>query len=451
MHPYPRQYLITDNVDDVAKKNHAVIIIGGDAMALAVAHYLSKNHDGNDILIVSPTALGAGIKNRQWAMVRANYQTGPNTPFFEMNLRLWEDMNNDLGYNVMLSQPGMIELLLNDKMIKHARHRGNTMRLHGIDADYIELAELRRMLPLIDFSETASQSVLAGLRQGRAGFFNPMAAFYGFWRTLSPRRVKIIEQVAIKNITFGKNGNQANGLKVTKNGQTYHLQGQKIVLAMADGGAGLLAHSPDIKKTFAQDMTNVFGKATWPWVAGAEVELLSESISPLMSNIIQFPIRLDGVAGQPPVMTHASLGQGELGNLWLRAFSHHPLAIDAAASDNFFAHLDRVDNADNMAVNIGQLARTAVQLIPALLRVKLLTKWRQTFLSSFDGAPIIDGWLNKSGLYTITGINGDGYAITPAASLAMAHLVATGEPHPFASDYNFQRFAKGRFFYERAV
>ncbi|MDI9313705.1 MAG: FAD-binding oxidoreductase [Hydrotalea sp.] len=466
MQSSPRPYVINDTIEEVVKKNHAVIIIGGDTMALSIAHYLSQNHDGEDILILSPTTLGATIDNRQWAMVRANYQTGANTPFFEMNLKLWEDLHRDIGYNVMLSQIGAIELLTNDKMIKNARYRGNTMRLHGVDADYLELAELRRILPLVDFSDQASQTVLAGLAQGRAGFFNPMAAFYGFWRTLSARRVKIVQHASIKEIIFSKNGRGTSGVKITRNGTTHSIHGQKIILAMADGGARLLTnspdHSPELKKFFAREMTAMFGKnmaaGAWPWVAATEVELLSESLSPMMDKIIQFPTTFGGIAGQDDAVAQVSIGQGELGNVWFRAFARHPLPnnltnmeFDATTSDAFFAHLDQMDNVDNISHRATVLARAAVQLMPALLRVKLLTRWHQTYLASFDGSPIIDRLFDKNDLYMVTGINGDGYALAPAAGVAMAHLVATGTPHPSAADYGFQRFTKGQFLYERAI
>ncbi|MGI9461858.1 MAG: FAD-dependent oxidoreductase [Alphaproteobacteria bacterium] len=454
MPPYLQQYLISNDItEQFIKTNHQVIIIGDGIMALALAYYLSQNHDGEDIIIVSPTSLGASIKNRQWAMVHSNYQVAANTDFFEMNLRLWEGLSHELGYNVMLSQPGLINILLNDRMIKNARYRGNAMRLHGIDADYLELAELRRILPLMDFSDTARFSILAGLYQGRAGFFNPMASFYGFWRALSPRRVKIIDNANIKELVFGKH--RSNGIKISKHNQTYHIQGQKIVLAMTDGGANFITTNPDIKKFFGKEMTAHFGKTmangAWPFMAAQEIELLSESLSPMIDKIIHCPLTIGGVAGQAGGMASAFIGQGELGNVWLRLFIRQPLSTTNNNSDEFFTHLDKIDNADNLSLLSQTLARVAVQLIPALKRVKILTKWHQTFLSSCDGSLIIDKLFYKNGLYIISGIDGDGYAIAPAAAMAMAHLLATNQPHPSAQQYHFQRFHKGQFMYEKAV
>ncbi len=466
MHPYPQQYLISNEpTDELAKKNHSVIIIGGDTMALALAHYLSQYHDADNILIVSPDSLGANIKNRQCALVRANYQTGANTSFFEINLKLWENLSSDLGYNVMLSQLGLIQLLLNNKMIKTARYRGNAMRLHGIDADYLELAEMRRLLPLLDFSATARFSILASLHQGRAGFFNPMAAFYAFWHGLSPRRVKIIERVEMKDIVFNQQGRRAVGVKVVKNGKVHELRGQKIVLAMADGGANLIARAPDIKKLFAKELTSYFGQAMpknnkdqaniYPFLPAQEVELLSESLSPMLNKIIQFPLPIGGGANLSGGVGSAYIGQAELGNIWLRFFMRRPPTklgmADGTRDANIFSHFEDVDGIDDISLIQQELARGAVQLLPALARVKVLTQWHQTFLSSFDGSPIIDKFFNKEDLYIISGIDGDGYAMAPAATMAMAHLIATNQPHPAAADYGFQRFIKGQFLYEKAV
>lgn len=71
-------------------------------------------------------------------MVRSNYLLPANTAFYERSLQLCEGLEQELNYNAMISQRGLIELYHSDEQRDSYARLGNAMRIHGADAELIE-------------------------------------------------------------------------------------------------------------------------------------------------------------------------------------------------------------------------------------------------------------------------------------------------------------------------
>ena len=52
----------------------------------------------------------------------------------ERVLKLWEGLEQDLNYNAMVSQRGVLNFFHSDSQRDAAARRGNAMRMHGVDA-----------------------------------------------------------------------------------------------------------------------------------------------------------------------------------------------------------------------------------------------------------------------------------------------------------------------------
>ena len=57
-----------------------------------------------------------------------------NGLFYEYGMKLWENLSQELNYNVMYSPRGIINLAHSDAQLNVYSRRGNSMRLNGIDA-----------------------------------------------------------------------------------------------------------------------------------------------------------------------------------------------------------------------------------------------------------------------------------------------------------------------------
>ena len=115
------------------KSKYDVIIIGGGGHGLSTAYYLAKNHGIRNVAVLEKGHLGSGNIGRNTTIVRANYLLPGNSEFYSHSLKLWEGLEADLNYNVMMSQRGLIMLCHSDGQRDAFMRRANAMRSRGDD------------------------------------------------------------------------------------------------------------------------------------------------------------------------------------------------------------------------------------------------------------------------------------------------------------------------------
>ena len=76
-------------------------------------------------------------------------------PFYEWSMKLWEGLEQDLNYNAMVSQRGVLNLYHSDGQRDAFARRGNAMRLHGVDAELLDRAAVRKLAPFLEFRSRA--------------------------------------------------------------------------------------------------------------------------------------------------------------------------------------------------------------------------------------------------------------------------------------------------------
>jgi heterotetrameric sarcosine oxidase beta subunit len=121
------------------KPHYDVIIVGGGGHGLATAYYLAKEFGVRNIAVVEKGYLGSGNVGRNTTIVRSNYMLPGNEPFYEFSLKLWEGLEQELNYNVMLSASvAMLSLYHNDSQRDHYTRRGNAMMMEGVAAEQLD-------------------------------------------------------------------------------------------------------------------------------------------------------------------------------------------------------------------------------------------------------------------------------------------------------------------------
>ena len=140
--------------DPDPKPQYDVLIIGGGGHGLATAFYLAKEHGITNVAVLERGYLGGGNVGRNTTIVRANYGLPGNSEFYSHSLKLWEGMEQELNYNVMHSQRGIINLFHSDGQRDAYARRGNTMINQGDDAILLDNAGCRRLLPYLDYDQT---------------------------------------------------------------------------------------------------------------------------------------------------------------------------------------------------------------------------------------------------------------------------------------------------------
>ena len=160
------------------KHHYDIVIIGGGGHGLATAFYLAASYDTSNIAVLEKGWIGSGNIGRNTTIVRSNYLLEGNERFYEQSLKLWEGLEQELNYNAMVSQRGIINLYHSDAQRDAFVRRGNAMRLHGADARLLNQDQVRKMCPFLDF-ENARFPIMGGPLQPRAGTARHDAVAWG--------------------------------------------------------------------------------------------------------------------------------------------------------------------------------------------------------------------------------------------------------------------------------
>ena len=226
--------------DPVPKKEYDAIIIGGGGHGLATAYYLAKEHKITNIAILEKGWIGGGNVGRNTTILRSNYMWDANGLFYEHGMKMWENLSQELNYNVMYSPRGIINLAHSDAQLNTYSRRGNSMRLNGIDAVMLERRELKKMIPFADFSETARFPIFGALMQPRGGTARHDAVAWGYARQADSMGVDIIQHCEVTGFDI-KDG-KIQGVQTSRG----NIKTKKVGLCVA-GSTSLLAEKLNIK------------------------------------------------------------------------------------------------------------------------------------------------------------------------------------------------------------
>lgn len=385
--------------DPEPKAEYDVVIVGGGGHGLATAHYLASRHGITNVAVLEKGYLGSGNVGRNTTIIRSNYLLPGNTPFYELSMKLWEGLEQDLNYNAMVSQRGVLNLFHSDSQRDAFARRGNAMRLAGVDADLLDREQVRAMLPFLDH-DNARFPIHGGLLQKRGGTARHDAVAWGFARAADSRGVDMIQNCEVTGIAV-ENG-RAVGVETTRG----PIRAKKLALAVA-GNSSRVAGMAGLRLPIETHVLQAF---------------VSEGLKPVIDGVVTFG------AG------HFYISQSDKGGL-----------VFGGDIDGYNSYAQR----GNLPI-IEDVMESAMGLWPGLGRVRMLRHWGGVMDMSMDGSPIIDT-TPVEGLYLNSGWCYGGFKATPASGFCFAHLIATGQPHPVATAYRLDRFATGRVIDEKGA
>ena len=217
------------------KKEYDVVIVGGGGHGLVTAYYLAKEHGIRNVAVIERGWIGGGNTGRNTTIVRSNYLWDQSAALYEHALKLWEGMSQELNYNVMFSQRGVMNLAHNQHDLRELSRRINANRLNGVDSEFLTPKQIKEFCPIIDLRETGRYPVLGASLQRRGGTARHDAVAWGYARAADSLGVDIIQQCPVEG--FEIEGGRVTGVRTPKG----TIKAKKVGLVPA-GHASVLAN-----------------------------------------------------------------------------------------------------------------------------------------------------------------------------------------------------------------
>ncbi len=374
------------------KPAYDVIIIGGGGHGLATAYYLAKEHGISNTAVLEKGWIGGGNTGRNTTIIRSNYLWDESARMYDKSLRLYENLSQDLNFNIMLSQRGVLNLAHNLGDLREISRRVNAIRLNGIDSEILDTAQVQAMVPILDCSTNARYPILGASLQRRGGVARHDGVAWGFARAADVRGVDILQNCEVTAIL--RDGGKVTGVETSRG----IIKAGKVAIVTA-GHASVLA-----------DM------------AGFRLPIESHPLQAMVSEPIK-PI-LDCVVMSGAV--HAYISQSDRGEM-----------VMGAGIDHFVSYAQR----GSLSVVEQQMA-AVTRLMPILSRLRLMRQWAGIVDTCPDASPIVSK-TPVQGLYVNGGWGTGGFKATPGSGWVFAHTIAQDRPHELNAPFSLERFTTG--------
>ncbi len=382
------------------KSHYEVVIIGGGGHGLATAYYLAKLHGIKNVAVLEKGYIGSGNTGRNTTIVRSNYMLNANSQFYEHSLKLWEGLSQDLNYNVMFSQRGVLNLFHTDAQRDAAVLRANSMRLNGVDSEIVDIEQIKKLMPYLDYSSNTRFPILGGITQPRGGTARHDAVAWGYARGADRLGVDIIQQCEVTGIK--RQGDKVLGVETSRG----FIGAGKIGTAVA-GNTSRIYDMVGMRLPIESHVLQAF---------------VTEGIKPLIDTVCTFG------------MGHFYISQSDKGGL-----------VFGGDLDGYNTYAQR-----GGLPTCNHVVEGGLTMMPCLKRLRVLRQWGGVMDMSMDGTPII-GKTPIDNLYLNGGWCYGGFKATPGSGWVFAHTIANDKPHEYNKDFTLERFREGNTLDEKGV
>ncbi|MGG7568059.1 sarcosine oxidase subunit beta family protein [Rhodovulum sp. DZ06] len=383
------------------KAEYDVVIVGAGGHGLGAAHYLAKQHGITNVAVIDKGWLGGGNTGRNTTIIRSNYLYDESARLYDHACDLWQDLSQDLNYNVMYSNRGVLMLAHNVHDVQSFKRHVHSNRLNGVDNQWLTPEECKEYCPPLSISPNARQPVMGGALQKRAGTARHDAVAWGYARSASSRGVDIIQNCPVTAIRRGPDG-AVMGVETAKG----FIKAKKVAVSAA-GHTSVVMQTADVQLPLE----------SYPLQA-----LVSEPIKPIFPCVVMSNA------------VHAYISQSDKGEL-----------VIGSGTDQYTSYSQR-----GGLPLIEHTVAAIVEIFPIFNRMRMLRKWGGIVDVTPDRSAIL-GKTPVKGLYVNCGWGTGGFKATPGAAHTFAWTIAKDEPHPINAPFTLERFRTGRLIDEAAA
>jgi sarcosine oxidase, subunit beta len=377
-----------------------IVIVGAGGHGLGTAYYLAKEHGLTNVAVLEKGWLGGGNTGRNTTIIRSNYLYDESAALYDHAVKLWEGLSQELNYNVMFSQRGVMMLAHNVHDVQVLQRHIHAHRLGGVDNEWLTPEQAKAFCPPLSIDRKARYPVVGAALQRRGGTARHDAVAWGYARGADARGVDIIQNCAVTGIR-------------TEAGRVVGVETEKGFIRAQTVGVVAAGHTSHVMA-----------------MAGVRMPLESVPLQALVSEPVK-PVFPCVVMSNT---VHAYISQSDKGEL-----------VIGAGTDQYVSYSQRG------GVQILEHTLEAIlELFPMFSRMSMLRQWGGIVDVTPDRSPII-GKTPVEGLYVNCGWGTGGFKATPGSAHVFAHTLATGGPHRINAPFSLDRFRTGRLIDEAAA
>lgn len=374
------------------RPSYEVVIIGAGGHGLATAYYLARNHGITDVAVLERGWLAGGNMARNTTIIRSNYLWDESAAIYEHALKLWEGLSQELDYDILFSQRGVLNLAHSLQEVRDGLRRVNANRLSGVDAEWLSPEEVQAVCPIVNVSQDVRYPVLGATYQPRGGIAKHDHVAWAYARSADRLGVDLVQHCEVTG--FDVRGGRAVGVQTSRG----PIAARKVALCAAGHSSVLAA------------------------MVGLRLPIQSHPLQALVSELLE-PIHPCVVMSNA---VHVYVSQAHKGELVIGA------GIDAFNSYGQRGSIHIIER---------ELA-AAVELFPIFAHAHVLRTWGGIVDVAPDASPIL-GLTPVDSLYLNCGWGTGGFKATPASGWTYAHTIANDAPHELNRPFGLERFTTG--------
>jgi len=374
------------------KAKYDVVVIGAGGHGLATAYYLGKRFGIANVAVLEKGWLGGGNTGRNTTIIRSNYLQDPSAAIYEKARALYEDLSQDINYNVMFSPRGVMMLAQTHHEVRGYRRTAHANALQGVETEFISPKRVKELCPIVELSGPR-YPVLGALWQPRGGTARHDAVAWGYARACSDMGMDIVQQCEVVGIR--RDGGKVVGVTTAKG----EIDCDKLGIVVA-GHSGILADMAGFRL---------------PIESVALQALVSEPIKPVMDVVVMANT------------VHGYMSQSDKGEM-----------VIGGGADGFNNYTQR-----GSFHHVEETVRALIETFPMISRLKMLRCWAGIVDMTGDRSPILSKTPVEN-VFINCGWGTGGFKAIPGSGWGFAELMAKGTS-PLCDAFSLDRFKEGRF------
>jgi sarcosine oxidase subunit beta len=381
------------------RPRYDVAIVGGGGHGLAIAYYLAARHGIRNVGVFERAYIGAGGTGRNTTVLRANYKTPETIPFFKASYDLYRTLAQELSFNLLFSERGLLWLAHSEASVRVQRERALLNQALGVDTVFVLPDQISELCPQLDLSGGGKRPVLGAAYHAPGAIIRHDAVVWGYASAAQRLGVHVHQGVEVTGVTV-EHG-RCVGLETSRGPVA-----AGAVVSAAGGWATQVASMAGVRLPITTHPLQAF---------------VTEAVKPALDRI---------VASADLLVYVSQSARGEL--------------LAGAEIERYPSYSTR-----STWTFLSEAASRCIDLLPFMAGLRILRQWTGLCDMTPDYSPLM-GNTEVERFYVNAGWGTWGFKAIPIAGVTMAELVATERVPALIAPFRLSRFREDRAVSERA-